>query len=55
MAKTTNCLTLEPVSSAAHIGLFGQIIGTGETDRAEVKNLSFVKPSITVSAKTRNA
>lgn len=53
--KNHKLLNLEPVSSAAHIGLFGQIIGTGETDRAEVKNLSFVKPSITVSAKTRNA
>lgn len=35
--KNHKLLNLEPVSNAAHIGLFGQIIGTGETDRAEVK------------------
>lgn len=41
--------------SVRHVGLFGQIVGNGEADRAEVKNLVLVNPELSLPSGVNNA
>ena len=53
--KNHKISNLSVAYGASHIGLFGQIIGTSEADRAEVKNLTLVNTTASASTGTRNA
>lgn len=48
-------LNISDAISTRHVGLFGQIVGNGEADRAEVNNLVFVNPILSLPRSVSNA